>query len=374
MLGNVENIRQIISRGGDPNQLGGYGTILANATWYNNLQAVQVLLELGAKPNLNKGEALLNAVNSPNQNDESPDVVRVLAAKGADVNRIYNVQSEIPEASPLMIAIFHGYVKTAEALIELGADLKFQSKKGQSAFSLAAENGLLKLGQMMLEHGFKPNPRNKVHAAFVKKLKKAPAKTNNYLEKRFYLMPSKTRSRHTSGTADLKKILGTDHLPLCPNPAVNLLTLDLRDFKELPPKVRKIGLLHIPFYYCSDCNGEPDALDFKISQSGRLKLLNDYRGKSQNCSKEAACGPAKPSFLKVLSAEPDERCGIHIGGSPRWCQSPQWAFCPKCGENGFYIGSISQSLLPPGYGGPDNVIYIFTCGDCRTEMIVRQMT
>ncbi|MBL8022591.1 MAG: ankyrin repeat domain-containing protein [Leptospirales bacterium] len=374
MMGNTQEIRKLVASGADPNLTGGYGTILAAATWYNNLEAVQTLLDLGAKPNLNNGEALCNAVTSPNQNEQSPDVVRVLAQKGADVNRIYKVQSELPEATALMAAIFFGYVKTAEALIELGADLAYRNKKDQSAFNLASDNNLLKLCQMMLDHGYKPNPRSKAYAAFLKKVAATPDRTNNYLEQRYFLMPEKMRTNHISGEKDLRQILDAELLPLCPNPAVNLLSLDLREFNDLPAKIRRIGILHVPFYCCSDCNGEPDELEFKISQTGKLKLLSNIEGDVSHCDSEAACGPHEPAYLKIETEEPERRCGILIGGSPDWCQSPAWAQCSECGENGFFIGSISQALVPPGHGGPDNVLYIFVCGDCRTETIVRQMT
>lgn len=374
MLGNTGELAKLLQAGADPNQVGSHGTVLGCVTWYNSLEAARVLLEGGAKPDLNKGEALLNSVKTPNQNKEAAEIVRLLAAHGADINRVHNVQSEIPEATPLMIAIFFGYTKLAETLIELGADVLFRSRSGQSAFSLAAEGNMQKLAQKLIDRGYQPNAKNKYEIRFAKKLKKPQTRLDNFLGQRFYLVASRAATPHSSGNPDLKKMLGANHLPLCPNPAVHLLTLDLKEFAGLPAKIRKIGKLHVPFYYCSDCNGEPDALDFRLGKDGKLKLLTNLKGKAHRCSPEAAGSPAKMSFFKVMKKEPEARCGIVIGGEPSWWQYPSWPSCPQCGTTGFFIGQVSQSLVPPGCGGPDNGIFIFVCGDCRTEMLVRQMT
>lgn len=374
MLRKAEDMRKLVRAGANINQVGSHGTILSCVTWYNDLELVRTLLELGAKPNLNNGDALLNSVSSPNQNKDTAEVVRLLAGAGADINRVYKVQSEIPEATPLMIAIFFGYAKVADTLIESGADIHFTSAKGQSAFSLAADQNLLKIGQKLIDRGYKPNPKNKYLQKFARSLKKPGAKLNNYLEEKLYLVPSRSVTAHSTGNPDLKKLMGESHLPLCPNPAVHLLTLDLREISALPANIRKIGKLHVPFYCCSDCNGEPDALDFQIGKNGRLKLLTNIKGKKQSCEPESAGTKTKTSYLKVLKKEPEERCGIYLGGEPNWWQYPAWPSCPECGLNGFYIGQISQSLVPPGHGGPDNGLFIFVCGDCRTQMLVRQMT
>lgn len=326
-LGDVSKIRALIASGENPNQTGSHGSILAGATWYNNAEAVRTLLDAGAKPNFNKGDALLSSVSSPNQNKNAPEVVRLLAAKGADLNRVYDVQSEIPQATPLMIAIFFGYTRLAEALIELGADVHYMSEKGQSAFTLAADGNMQKIGQKLIDRGFKPNLKNKFQKKFAVQLKKPEEKTDNFMHERYYLVPARVPSPHSTGNPQPQEIMAEKNLPLCPNPPVHLLTLDLAEIPTLPAKIRKLGKLHVPFYYCSDCNGESDALDFGIGKNGKLKLLTAVKGKVHDCS-----------------------------------------------VNGFFIGQISQSLVPPGHGGPDNAIYIFVCGDCRTEMIVRQMT
>lgn len=375
MLGDIPKLSAILKSGEDPNQVGPYGSILARATWYNNVEAVRLLLDCGAKPNLNKGDALFCSVSSPNQPKNAGEVVRLLAAKGADLNRVYKVQSEIPLATPLMIAIFFGYGKTAEVLLELGADVHYCNDEGQSAFSLAVDANMQKIGQRLLDHGFKPDLKNKYLKKFVQKLKMPEEKTDNYISERYYLMPlARGSSSHSTGEVKLESILAEKLLPLCPNPPVHLLTLDLKKIAAFPEKIRRIGKLHVPFYYCSDCNGEPDALDFQIGKTGKLKLLSAIKGKQHKCSSDAAGGPPKKFFLKAVSKKPASRCGIFVGGEPGWWQYPAWPHCPHCGLNGFFIGQISQAIVPPGHGGPDNAIYVFVCADCRTEMLVRQMT
>jgi ankyrin repeat protein len=94
------------------------GTVaLAHALDYDRTEHVQLLLDAGADPN--EGALMAHAV----RRGRGPDVLRLLAAHGADLNAPGGEtwRGDVPLRTPYQHAILRGATASAEALAELGA-------------------------------------------------------------------------------------------------------------------------------------------------------------------------------------------------------------------------------------------------------------
>ena len=146
---HIEMAKLLLQNGAKLNLNGGFRheTALYHASAQGHIQFVQLLLEIGADIN---GEDSKRASWTPplagaaryNQSE----VVKLLLAKGADPNQ--------DEGSPLVKASLFDHVKIVELLLAKGADPNL--KKG-AALSYAARYGHVDIMQLLLEHGAKDN-------------------------------------------------------------------------------------------------------------------------------------------------------------------------------------------------------------------------
>ena len=372
MYGEADKVKSILDKGFNPNEKGSNGTALEIATWYGNEEIAKLLLEKGANPNLNKGAAVLKAVVSGNK--ESVDMLKLLVSYKAKINEAFVYDSSL-DGSLLMIAIGQGKLKLAYALIDLGINLEMKSKSGETAFSLAGQNGYSKLGKAILDKGYKPELKKKTVKAFYDKIQKEKELHDNYLEKVYELDFTKKKTEHYTGNPQLKEVYNGKNFPSCSNPPVHLLSIDLSKIPELPSQIKSIKQLNVVYQNCEDCDGE-DYVDFQIEKDARLKVISESENEEPECEKESYHNSTKIDYLELKEATPGSyaKSGITIGGTPKWVQSPNWTCCPKCGETQFYICSIYQFQVPPTARGAGNHIYVFVCPDCKIESIVRQMT
>jgi len=110
-----------------PQEYGGR-TLLHSAAGIGNLRTVQLLLRLGADPNVLDGGNHTPLYYAGNQygSDESADVVRALVSAGAHVNACDGVT----RATPLHMAARRGNVTVAKALLLCGADIAARDYRG----------------------------------------------------------------------------------------------------------------------------------------------------------------------------------------------------------------------------------------------------
>ena len=126
-------------------------TALMLASMHGHIRTVELLLEHGAKPNIqNKSgyTALMRASNTR--------IVALLLGYGA----LPNIQTQFGMTA-LMGASTFGEVDIGALLLGYGAELDLQNVDGQTALEQAASGGHIHMVRMLLEHGAKTNIQNK---------------------------------------------------------------------------------------------------------------------------------------------------------------------------------------------------------------------
>jgi hypothetical protein len=100
-------------------------------------------------------------------------------------------------------------------------------------------------------------------------------------------------SPHSSGNPNLTNIYTGKPLPYCTNRPIHLLTIDLKELDELPIEIKNIGLFHVVYNNCKDCDTD-SLLYFKIGANGKLQnattsSMDDYDEKEekQKCNVES---------------------------------------------------------------------------------------
>lgn len=135
-------------------------TVLMLAAYTGNPEAVKVLLDRGADPNVQqaRGQSALMWAAS----EGHTAVVELLLARGADP-ALKSVASTRPERRPpggmtaLIFAARQGKLDTARALLDGGADIDQASADSTSPLLIAIVNGHYELASMLIERGANPN-------------------------------------------------------------------------------------------------------------------------------------------------------------------------------------------------------------------------
>jgi hypothetical protein len=140
--GDEKKVRQLLSKGGDPNVVDEAGhTALINACWRGQQSTVEVLLTAGADENFigADGRTALGWAAA----NKFPDIVRTLIESGASV--------DIPDRkglTPLMRSAWLGFTEITALLLQAGANPKIMDESGKNAIDYAHIDGtpaLLKL-------------------------------------------------------------------------------------------------------------------------------------------------------------------------------------------------------------------------------------
>ena len=179
----LEMAKFLLSKGADPNPIGSSDGPLHQASVHNHVQMVTLLLEHGADPTryINGWCPLTNAIRFKNpatvtlllatkisdhaarqswldrslryacRTGERGIVLQLLQA-GADIDAV-EVEGVPKGASPLLLTILNGHVKTAQLLIRRGAKQDVADEKGRLALPLAAENGYEMLVRDLIRAG-----------------------------------------------------------------------------------------------------------------------------------------------------------------------------------------------------------------------------
>jgi ankyrin repeat protein len=156
----------MLDRGADVNARDKYqATPLHSACYMSKLETTRVLLSHGVDIHARnaQGQTPLHVVShGVRYNDEisEPDLVELLLSRGADVNTQDNDQ-----ATPFLLACFCLKPRTAEKLLQNGADVNAVNIHGQNAWHIISQNNSYyfqepmretlgtKLGKFLLNHG-----------------------------------------------------------------------------------------------------------------------------------------------------------------------------------------------------------------------------
>ncbi len=135
MRGDVEGLRQVAAD--QVNLLDAKGlTPLVLVIQNNHPECVEVLLELGAKPNAGNWSPLHEAALVGDAAS-----ARLLLQRKADPNR----REKANGGTPLHVACFQGQTEIAKMLIKAGANLNLRDKEGFTALFQAKDQGHFEL-------------------------------------------------------------------------------------------------------------------------------------------------------------------------------------------------------------------------------------
>lgn len=149
-----KNIDKFLPQNVDVNsKLSNSNTSLIEAVWYQDFQAVKVLVEKGANIDKKQGDGitpLMFAVEKGNL-----EIAEYLINKGADVNsRAKN------KNTPLIIATFHGQDECVELLIKNGANVNLKQCDGFTALHFASEKDFIDVAKILIKGGADRNIKN----------------------------------------------------------------------------------------------------------------------------------------------------------------------------------------------------------------------
>lgn len=137
----LEIMRLLLTAGANVNRNTGGGTALESAAYFVDLEAVRLLLEAGADPNLADRWGLTPLLASltviPREEDGQLELIRLLLARGADVNVVRRMNG----STPLFDAVQRGGTgtKLTELLLSYGADPNARDGTGAIALGYAVQ-------------------------------------------------------------------------------------------------------------------------------------------------------------------------------------------------------------------------------------------
>jgi cytohesin len=112
----------------------------------SNLEAVRVLLDAGADPNLADWAGFTPLHNAAE--DGYPESIPLLLDHGAELE----ARTKIDD-TPLSIAVLSDDAKALEQLLEAGANPDVENKRGETPLEIAATNGCLETVELLVEAG-----------------------------------------------------------------------------------------------------------------------------------------------------------------------------------------------------------------------------
>jgi truncated hemoglobin YjbI len=129
------------------NERYGGRTPLQEACAAGNLAIVNLLLDLGADHNTGSHPALYSLANECRTG--GADIVRVLVARGSNVNACENVK----RCTPLHMAARRGNLEIAEALLDCGARLEARDSRGDTPLRRALNCRKPQIAELLLARG-----------------------------------------------------------------------------------------------------------------------------------------------------------------------------------------------------------------------------
>lgn len=118
-----------------------YGaTIIEWAVMNEKYDATEILLKLGANPNLRNYYDGRNALIEAADNNKNSKYLKLLLSNGADpnFNDLPKAVSKFPFTTPLITAALNSNLENVKMLVEAGANVNFKTPKGSTALKQAA--------------------------------------------------------------------------------------------------------------------------------------------------------------------------------------------------------------------------------------------
>lgn len=141
VVGNNCNVVELfLQLGQDPNIDRGGGTPLMDAAANRNIELVHLLLKYGAKPDYPTsagGTALMSAVGNT-------DIFKILIDHGANIHARDNYGRTV-----LIWAALHGTEEVVSLLCKMGADPNIKDKGGATALNKAEDKGRSKIVKLL---------------------------------------------------------------------------------------------------------------------------------------------------------------------------------------------------------------------------------
>ena len=150
-------LEAIIKRGADVNATSKSNeTALLNACWMGNENAISVLLNAGADPNIASADGYIS-LHGAIKKGCSKEVIEAIISHGADVNATNKAND-----TALRYACSEGNIDTFNVLLQAGADTNIASANGNTLLYDAVTTGCCKdVLQAIISHGADVNATNK---------------------------------------------------------------------------------------------------------------------------------------------------------------------------------------------------------------------
>jgi ankyrin repeat protein len=153
--GHLKMVRLLLEHDADPTRNGNGWCPLTNAIKYNSPEVITLLLQVKISDPIVRNAWLERSLRYACRVGERDAVLQLLRA-GANINAIE--EEGVPKgATPLLLAILNGHVKTAQLLIRRGARQDLADEKGRLPLPSAAENGYDLLVRDLIRAGGEPN-------------------------------------------------------------------------------------------------------------------------------------------------------------------------------------------------------------------------
>lgn len=156
---SIEMLQYLLDLGARPRSSAEGEYPLQRAVSNESEQAVSLLLEHGADPNLSNTSDVLPLHEAARLG--STTMVRVLLVHGADPNRLGRDLEEKTEIYPLVAATKGGFETMVTILLEHGADPNLSNTSDPPPLHEAARLGSTTMVRVLLEHGADPNALGK---------------------------------------------------------------------------------------------------------------------------------------------------------------------------------------------------------------------
>lgn len=150
--GNVDSVKDLVSRGANVNMRHGGWTILMFAAREDHPEVAKILLDNGADVNATgeeRGEWSGATALTIAAEKGHTDIVKVLLARGANVNAQNNHGSN----TALMYAAEFDYPDVVKVLLASGANVTPKDKDGETALMTAKRRGRTEIMQLLKDAG-----------------------------------------------------------------------------------------------------------------------------------------------------------------------------------------------------------------------------